>query len=129
MPKTFVLIVNSSPQNQGARSALKFAHAVLALGHHISQVFFYQSGIYNSNALCSPASDEFDDVKQWQKLHQQHQVELITCVAASLRRGVVDQALASDQHLAGHNLADGFRLGGLGEFVTASAVADKLIQF
>jgi sulfur relay (sulfurtransferase) complex TusBCD TusD component (DsrE family) len=42
---------------------------------------------------------------------------------------VVDKELANQQQLATHNLADGFRLGGLGEFVIASASADKLVQF
>ncbi|NRA84619.1 MAG: DsrE family protein [Gammaproteobacteria bacterium] len=94
MSQNFVLIVNSSPQSQGAYSAFKFATALLEQGQTLSQVF-----------------------------------ELITCVAASLRRGVVDSDLASDQQLASSNLASGFRLGGLGEFVTTSANADKLVQF
>ena len=129
MSQNFVLIVNSSPQSQGAYSAFKFATALLEQGQTLSQVFFYQDGIYNSNALNCPASDEYDLVKQWQQLHTQYNIELITCVAASLRRGVVDSDLASDQQLASSNLASGFRLGGLGEFVTTSANADKLVQF
>lgn len=129
MTQNFVLIVNSSPQSQGAHCALKFANALLEQGQILSQVFFYQAGIYNSNALNSPASDESDIVRQWQQLHRVHNVELVTCVAASLRRGVVDANLAADQQLASSNLASGFRLGGLGEFVTSSAQADKLIQF
>jgi len=129
MSQSFVLIVNSDPQSQGAQSALKFATALLESGQILTQVFFYQAGIYASNSLTSPASDEANLLEQWQQLHQTHQVELITCVAASLRRGVVDPELAQQQQLTGDNLATGFRLGGLGEFVTSSAKADKLIQF
>ena len=129
MAQRFVLIVNSDPQSQGGHSALKFARALLESGQIISQVFFYQNGIYASNALNCPASDEFNLLEQWQLLHQDHQVELITCVAASLRRGVLDNELAKQQQLTSDNLASGFRLGGLGEFVTISAAADKLIQF
>lgn len=129
MSQIYVLIVNSGPHSEGAHNALKFAKALLEQGQRLSQVFFYQDGIYNSNGLNSPASDEFDILKQWQLLHSTHRVELITCVAASLRRGVVDAGLAQEQQLASSNLAPGFRLGGLGEFVTSSANADKLIQF
>lgn len=129
MTQRFVLIVNCDPQSQGAHCALKFATALLDAGHILTQVFFYQAGIYASNSLNSPASDELNLLSQWQQLQQTHRVELITCVAASLRRGVVDKELANQQQLAAYNLADGFRLGGLGEFVIASASADKLVQF
>ncbi|OIQ44653.1 MAG: sulfurtransferase TusD, partial [Gammaproteobacteria bacterium MedPE] len=65
----------------------------------------------------------------WQSLAASHKVPLISCISASLRRGVADEQVAQEQKLMSHNLADGFALGGLGEFVTASAQADRLIQF
>jgi len=129
MNPTYVLIVNSDVNSQGAYSAYVFAKELLKQQYKISQVFFYQDGISNTNALVCPASDEINLVALWQSLNIDFDVELICCVAASLRRGVVDAALQQEQQLASFNLAQGFRLGGLGEFVAASATSDKLIQF
>ncbi|VFS59086.1 Sulfurtransferase TusD [Kluyvera cryocrescens] len=50
--------------------------------------FFTGKGVYNANQLTSPASDEFDLVRAWQSLHDNHGVALHICVAAALRRGV-----------------------------------------
>ena len=129
MSLNYVLIVNSAINSQGAYSAWQFANELIKQQHNINQIFFYQQGISNTNALMSPASDEVNVVSLWQAFSRDTKVPLISCVAASLRRGVVDQSLAKEQHLPNHNLASGFRLGGLGEFVTASAMADILVQF
>jgi len=129
MALNYVLLVNSGVNSQGAHSAYMFAQELLAQHHKVNQVFFYQDGISNTNVLYCPASDETNLVALWQSLEQNHDVELISCVAASLRRGVVDKNLQIEQKLASANLASGFRLGGLGEFVQASALCDKLIQF
>lgn len=129
MSLNFVLLINSDINSQGAFSAYQFACELLSQGQHISQIFFYQDAISNTNHLVSPASDELNLVNKWTSLHQDHQVELVSCVAASLRRGVVDEQLANEHKLLAQNLAPGFRLGGLGEFVTASSSADRLVQF
>lgn len=125
----FTLVVDSGPDSQGAHSAWQFAQAALNLGHQVKQIFFYQQGIHNANALLSPAGDEVNLLTNWQSLAQEHQIELVCCVAAAMRRGVLDQSTAQEQQLLHHNLADGFRLGGLGELVTAMADTDRLIQF
>jgi len=129
MTISYVLLINSDVNSQGSHSAYQFANELIVQGHQISQVFFYQAGVHNTNALVSPASDEVNLVAQWQALHSEHDIELISCVAASLRRGIVDSQLAKEQHFEHQNLASGFRLGGLGEFVEASSGSDKLIQF
>lgn len=129
MTPTYVLVINSDVNSQGAYSGYQFAVELIQQGLTIKQIFFYQDGITNTNKLHSPASDEINLVELWQTLQAQHNLELISCVSASLRRGVVDDGLAAEQKLDNHNLASGFRLGGLGEFVEASSAADKLIQF
>ncbi|MDP2562975.1 sulfurtransferase complex subunit TusD [Psychrobium sp. 1_MG-2023] len=129
MTLKYVLVVNSDVNSQGAYSAYLFARALLKQGHQLTQVFFYQQGTANTNALYCPASDETNVVALWQGLAENFAVDLVSCVAASLRRGIVDEQLAKEQQLASDNLAPHFRLGGLGEFVQASADADKLIQF
>lgn len=124
----YVLVINSDITSQGSYSGYQFACELLNQGHHISQVFFYQ-GISNTNGLTSIASDETNVLALWQSLNKAHQVPLISCISASLRRGVCDAQVADEQKLASHNLAEGFELGGLGEFVTTSANADRLVQF
>ena len=79
---------------QQASSAFQFAQALIAEGHELSCVFFYREGVYNANQLTSPASDEFDLVRGWQQLNAQHGVALNICVAAALRRGIVDETEA-----------------------------------
>ncbi|WP_117085060.1 sulfurtransferase complex subunit TusD, partial [Klebsiella pneumoniae] len=75
---------------QQASSALQFARAVLQEGHELLSIFFYREGVYNANQLTAPASDEFDLVRAWQALHDEHGVSLHICVAAALRRGITD---------------------------------------
>jgi tRNA 2-thiouridine synthesizing protein D len=128
MSLNYVLVINSEVTSQAAYSAYQFACELIDQQHIISQVFFYQ-GISITNALVSPASDEINSTALWQSFAKQHNVALISCISASLRRGVVDDTVATEQHLASANLADGFILGGLGEFVTASASSDRLVQF
>ncbi len=55
------------------------------------RAFFYREGVLNANQLTAPASDEFDLVRGWQSLHDEHGVALHICVAAALRRGVTDE--------------------------------------
>jgi len=129
MTTSFVLLINSDVNSQGSFSGYQFANELIAQGHQLKQVFFYQAGVNNTNALISPASDEVNMVSRWQALNSEHQVELVSCVAASLRRGIVDSELASEQKFEHFNLASGFRLGGLGEFVDASSSSDRLVQF
>ena len=128
MSLSYVLVINSGTTNQGAFSAYEFARELIKQQHTIAQVFFYQ-GISITNGLVSPASDEVNITNLWQTFSAEHNVPLISCISASLRRGVVDEIVANEQHLPSHNLAQGFTLGGLGEFVTASASCDRLIQF
>jgi len=128
MSLNYVLVINSEVTSQGAHSAYVFAQELINQQHTVTQVFFYQ-GISVTNSLVSPASDETDVTALWQAFSAAHNIPLISCISASLRRGVVDETVAKEQHLTSINLADGFTLGGLGEFVTASAGCDRLVQF
>ena len=124
-----IVVTGPAYGTQQASSALQFAHALIEEGHELSRVFFYREGVYNANLLTSPASDEFDLVRAWQQLNQQHGVELNICVAAALRRGVVDETEAERLALAGANLHAGFNLSGLGSRAEASLACDRVVQF
>ena len=124
-----LLVTGPAYGTQQASSALQFAQALLEEGHTLISVFFYREGVYNANQLTAPASDEFDLVRAWQALQQQHSVALHICVAAALRRGVTDQAEAANLGLSGFNLQPGFSLSGLGALAEASLTCDRMVQF
>ncbi|ERK06693.1 sulfurtransferase complex subunit TusD [Serratia fonticola] len=124
-----LLVTGPAYGTQQASSAWQFAQALLAAGHRITSVFFYREGVLNANQLTSPASDEFDLVRAWVALAQQHGVELNVCVAAALRRGVTDEQEAAQLALVATNLQPGFTLSGLGSLAEAALSNDRLVQF
>lgn len=125
-----IVVTGPAYGTQQASSAFQFAQALIAEGHELSCVFFYREGVYNANQLTSPASDEFDLVAPgWQQLNAQHGVALNICVAAALRRGIVDETEAGRLGLASSNLQSGFTLSGLGALAEASLTCDRVVQF
>lgn len=115
----FVLLVNTSPfGSQAADSALAFARAVLERGHELYRVFFYVDGVQNANRLAAPPADDRNPVRGWSALATEQGIDLVVCSVAGMRRGVREI-----------NLAPGFRLSGLGQFVEAAAIADRLVTF
>lgn len=124
-----MMVTGPAYGTQQASSALQFARAVIAEGHTLSSVFFYREGVLNANALTMPANDEVDVVRAWQQLHDQHGVELHICVAAALRRGVVDEFEAKQHALSSSNLQAGFTLSGLGALAEAALTCERMVQF
>jgi tRNA 2-thiouridine synthesizing protein D len=124
-----LLVTGPAYGTQQATSAWLFARALLTAGHQLDSVFFYREGVLNANQLTSPASDEFDLVRAWHKLHQEQGVALNICVAAALRRGVSDQQEAARLQLAGSNLQPGFTLSGLGALAEAALSCERMVQF
>lgn len=124
-----LMVTGPAYGTQQASSALQFAQAVVAQGHTLSTVFFYREGVLNANQLTMPASDEVDIVRAWQQLHEQHGVELHICIAAALRRGVVDNVEAKHRQFSAGNLQPGFTLSGLGALAEASLTCDRMVQF
>ena len=122
-----LLVTGPAYGTQQASGAWQFAQAVLADGHELESVFFYREGVYNANQLTSPASDEFDLVRAWQRLHREHGVALHICVAAALRRGVTNESESGHSELPGTTLADGFSLTGLGALAQAALTCDRVV--
>lgn len=127
---TYALLVTGPAYGtQTASSAYQFAQAVLARGHTLSQIFFYREGVANANALTAPASDEHHLVEAWAQLSAQHQIPLNVCVAAALRRGIIDTEQATQEQRTGSNLHPAFTLSGLGELAQAALTCDRIVQF
>nr|WP_041673183.1 sulfurtransferase complex subunit TusD [Rahnella aceris] len=124
-----LLVTGPAYGTQQASAAYQFALALIASGHHLDSVFFYREGVLNGNLLSAPASDEFDLVRSWQRMAADYQVALNVCVAAALRRGVIDETEAHNQGHGQTNLQPGFTLTGLGRLAEASLTCDRLVQF
>ena len=126
----FALAVFAAPySSQASVTAYRFALALLEQGHSIIRVFFYQDGVHNASNLASPPQDEFDLSKAWQELAQQHQIDMVVCIAAALRRGIINQEEASRYEKPASNLDSTYSLSGLGQLVEAAVSADRLICF
>lgn len=126
----FSLAVYGAPHSsQSAATALRFARALLAQGHQLYRVFFYCDGVHNGSALSAPPQDEADTVTGWQELQREHDIDLVVCIAAAQRRGILSDSEAARQEKPAANLANGFELAGLGQLADAVAVSDRLITF
>ncbi|OOF50335.1 sulfurtransferase TusD [Rodentibacter genomosp. 1] len=110
---------------QGAYSAYQFAETLIKKGHTITQIFFFQEGVTNGNDFVYPANDEINLQQYWQVFSKKNAIPLHLCVAASQRRGIVDKMTANNR--AKQNLAEGFTIAGLGEFMAAVLKSDRLI--
>ncbi|RDE24704.1 sulfurtransferase complex subunit TusD [Motiliproteus coralliicola] len=126
----FAIVVNGSPSSsQAAATALRFTEAALHQGVDVLRVFFYGESVLTANRLTHPPQDETNLTQRWQQLASDHDVELIVCIAAAVRRGVMDEREAKRYEHTADNLADGFELSGLGQLVDASIGADRVITF
>ena len=126
----FSLAVYAPPSSQANDSAYRFANAVIkSEQHQLYRVFFYHEGVYTASSLTCPPQDEADYLNRWQSLSIQHQVDLVVCIAAALRRGIIDSNEADRYDKTASNLADHFSLSGLGQLVEASVKSDRLISF
>ncbi len=113
------VLINEGPYtHQASDSAYQFAKSVLAKGHEIFRVFFYHDGVNNATRLTTPPQDDRNIVNRWSKLAEEHNLDMVVCVAAAQRRGIKDE-----------NLAPGFRISGLGQLVEAGIQADRLVTF
>jgi tRNA 2-thiouridine synthesizing protein D len=126
----FAILVNEGPYtHQASDSAYQFAKAVLAKGHEIFRVFFYHDGVNNGTRLTTPPQDDRNVVNRWSKLAEEHKLDLVVCVAAAQRRGIVDEGEAKRNGKDATNLAPGFRISGLGQLIEAGIQADRTVVF
>ena len=124
------VMVNEGPyQHQSADSAYQFTKAALDKGHEISRVFFYHDGVNNGTRYGVPPQDDRNITQLWSELSKKHDLDLVVCVAAAQRRGILDADEAKRHGKSGDNIADGFRISGLGQLIEAGIQADRLVVF
>ena len=113
------ILVNEGPfTHQASDSAYHFTKTAIQKGHQVLRVFFYYDGVNNANKLSEPQSVDRNLVKMWGGLAKEHNLDLVVCVAAALRRGIKEEVLA-----------EGFRISGLGQLIELGMAADRTVVF
>ena len=125
----FAIAIFSAAHAPSSRRALLFAQAALAGGHEIVRLFFYQDGVYNASASVVTPQDELDVPRQWRAFVTDHQLDGVVCIAAALRRGVLNTEEATRYQRSAVNLDAPWALSGLGQLHDAAQAADRLICF
>src|SRR3990172_5063527 len=112
----FSILVNEGPYtHEASDTAYQFVRAALAKGHQIYRVFFYHDGVNNGTRLTVPPQDERNVVKRWSELAAQHKLDLVLCIAAAQRRGVMDASEAKRSGEDGQNVAGGSHFSAFGQ--------------
>ena len=107
----FGILINEGPYtHQASDSAYNFAKAALDAGHEIFRIFFYHDGVNNGT-------------------REAHNLDMVVCIAAAQRRGIMDADEAKRQGIDGNNIAPGFRISGLGQLIEAGIQSDRLVVF
>jgi tRNA 2-thiouridine synthesizing protein D len=126
----FSVLVNEGPYtHQASDTALAFTKAALEKGHEIFRVFFYHDGVNNGTRLTVPPQDDRNLQQSWSELGEKYKLDLVVCIAAAQRRGILDENEAKRQGKDANNIAPGFRISGLGQLIEAGIEADRLVVF
>lgn len=126
----YSLLVLGSPQSTPAvRSALRFAEAAVASGHELFRVFFFHDAVTTGNGYTITPQDQESLPQAWQRFGQSHNVDMVLCISSALRRGVINNRESDRYKLQGANALEGFDLSGLGQWVEAMLVSDRIVTF
>ncbi len=112
------VLVQEGPYNHEASdTAYNFIQAALEKGHEITGVFFYNDGVLNTTKLMDIPADDRNIAKRWSEIGAKG-VQLIVCVAAAKRRGIVPDVLIENA-----------RIDGLGQLSELCIESDRFITF
>ncbi len=125
----YLINVCAPPSSQSSLSALHFCQALRRKKHEVIRVFFYGDGVYNANSLLSPPSDENNMEQRWREFAETENIELVVCIAAAVRRGLLDESEAKRYAKAASNIQSPFLVSGLGQMIEAAVLADRSITF
>lgn len=125
----FAIALFSPSCAPSSRRALRFAQAALAGGHQIVRLFFYQDGVHSASGNVVSPQDELDVAREWRDFVSANQLDAVVCIAAALRRGVLNQEEAQRYQRPAANLEAPWELSGLGQLHEAAQLADRLICF
>jgi len=124
------IVVNEGPYtHEASDTAYNFAVAALEKGHEIYRIFFYHDGVNNATRLTVPPQDDRNIQQKWTELQEKHDLDLVVCIAAAQRRGILDENEMKRQGKDAYNIAPGFRISGLGQLIEAGIQCDRLVTF
>lgn len=125
----YTLIIQCAPSSHSiAASALKFTKALIESDHCLYRIFFYGDAVLLANNNTVQPQDEADLFAQWRELVADHDIEAIVCIAAALKRGVLD-AQEAERYEREPVTESPFVLSGLGQLIDACAHSDRVITF
>ena len=84
-------------------------------------------GVAAGNCACTER--ELHISRQWSQLAEQAGLDLVVCISAAQRRGLLCLDEAARQGKQDDDLAPGFRIAGLGQWLEATLLADRCIVF
>lgn len=125
----FAIALFSPAHAPSSRRALRFAQAALAGGHEIVRLFFYQEGVHSASSNVVFAQDELEMTREWREWVHAQQLDAVVCIAAALRRGVLNAEEAQRYSRPAANLDAPWALSGLGQLHEATQLADRLVCF
>ncbi|WP_297841515.1 sulfurtransferase complex subunit TusD [Pseudomonas sp.] len=125
----FAIALFSAAHAPSSRRALLFAQAALAGGHEIVRLFFYQEGVHSASGNIVTPQDELDLPRLWRDFVTLNKLDGVVCIAAALRRGVLNEEEAQRYERPAVNLPAPWELSGLGQLHDAVQDADRLICF
>lgn len=119
---SIAVIVTTPPTSNLTNSAINLVRAALESNINVIGVFFYQQGVLNAAKKLAIPNDETQNHKHWQELHSIYQTPLHLCSTAAEKHGLIDE---SDEKSL---INPAFTLSGLGELVTLTSKAERVIQ-
>lgn len=126
----YTILINEGPyQHQASDSAYQFAKAAIASGHEIFRVFFYNDAVNNATRLSIPPQDDRNITENWASFAKENDIDMVVCIAAAQRRGMLDEDEMKRQGKDAHNIHPAFRISGLGQLVEGGIQSDRLITF
>ncbi|QPG06916.1 sulfurtransferase complex subunit TusD [Salinimonas marina] len=124
---TYSILITHPPSDVTQTiAAQQFSQQLCMQGHSLNNVFFYGEGIHHANALSRVPSDEHAVYQHWCEVQRTTNCELLVCITAAVKRGVVSAEEAEDNM---YNLRPPFAQAGLGEFFSALHECQKVVQF
>lgn len=116
MSRYVILLQTAVAELTSQRHAWQLAKSLLERGHQLPLLFITGDAVLLALTSADPGAGEWHAASAWADLDGIG--ERLLCASAAQRHG-----------LTGDNIHSGFRIGGLGEWVTAAAEADKVIQW
>lgn len=115
------VVITTPPYSNLSVTAINYIETALNSGIELIGVFFYQDGVMHANTQVQIASDEFQALSCWQRIHANFNLPLHLCITAAEKRGLSDEQP--------QNIDTIFTVSGLGELVELSSKADRMVQF